>query len=279
MPSNSQSLDEVVLAISERLTEISASMVQRHDSFAAAISDIQQHLATLPSPTLLSPPPQFTPGPSTTPPPPLIAAALSPPIPKSPKLQLQRFDGSASLDWVFQAEQYFALYQIPAEQCLNVVPFSMKGEALSWFKWMHTNRNLSSWEYFVELRFGPSTYDNHQATLFKLHQRGTKWPYCSPLLSAKLFASLAFLRPSFKIVRNRLVRRCCHASFRLCRPLRASLLFHAALLPRKCRLAVLVGDRGLLFRNQLSRTELTEVALSLRSSDEVVFYLTLFLSL
>ncbi|KAL0413367.1 UNVERIFIED_CONTAM: hypothetical protein Sradi_1538400 [Sesamum radiatum] len=108
-------------------------MEQRHDSFPAAISDIQQHLATLPSLTLPSPPPQFTPGPSPPPPPPLIATALSPPTPKPPKLQLQPFDGSASLDWVFQAEQYLSLYQIPAEQRLNVVPFSMKGEALSWF--------------------------------------------------------------------------------------------------------------------------------------------------
>ncbi|KAL0413368.1 UNVERIFIED_CONTAM: hypothetical protein Sradi_1538500 [Sesamum radiatum] len=63
------------------------------------------------------------------------------------------------------------------------------------------------------------------------------------------------------------------------RPLRPSLLFHATLLPWKCWLAVLVGDRGSLFRNQLSGTELTKVALGLRSSDEVVFYLTLFLSL
>ncbi|KAL0413365.1 UNVERIFIED_CONTAM: hypothetical protein Sradi_1538200 [Sesamum radiatum] len=81
MPSNTQSLEEVVLAISERLTEISASMEQRHDSFPTAISDIQQHLATLPSPTLPSPPPEFTPGPSPPPPPPLIATALSPPTP------------------------------------------------------------------------------------------------------------------------------------------------------------------------------------------------------
>ncbi|KAL0448867.1 UNVERIFIED_CONTAM: hypothetical protein Slati_1443100 [Sesamum latifolium] len=56
----------------------------------------------------------------------------------------------------------------------------MQGEAFSWFKWMHTNRQLSSWESFVralELRFGPSTYDNHQAALFKLRQRGSVSKY------------------------------------------------------------------------------------------------------
>ncbi|KAL0366303.1 UNVERIFIED_CONTAM: hypothetical protein Sradi_3520400 [Sesamum radiatum] len=54
-PKNTQALEEAVLAISERLSEISASMEQRHKSLAAAVSDIQHHLTTLPSPTLPSP--------------------------------------------------------------------------------------------------------------------------------------------------------------------------------------------------------------------------------
>ncbi|KAL0373933.1 UNVERIFIED_CONTAM: hypothetical protein Sradi_3309000 [Sesamum radiatum] len=52
----------------------------------------------------------------------------------------------------------------------------MTGDALSWFKWMYNNRQLSSWDAFVrslELRFGPSSYDNHEAALFKLRQRGS----------------------------------------------------------------------------------------------------------
>ncbi|KAL0444360.1 UNVERIFIED_CONTAM: hypothetical protein Slati_2158700 [Sesamum latifolium] len=41
---------------------------------------------------------------------------------------------------------------------------------------MHSSWQLSLWEAFtraLELHFGPSTYDNHQATLFKLRRRGT----------------------------------------------------------------------------------------------------------
>src|SRR4051812_38593124 len=54
-----------------------------------------------------------------------------------------------------------------------MMSFYMKGEALAWFKWMHKNHELRDWFSFtraLELRFGPSTYTNHQAELFKLKQ-------------------------------------------------------------------------------------------------------------
>ncbi|KAG8388197.1 hypothetical protein BUALT_Bualt02G0100700 [Buddleja alternifolia] len=56
----------------------------------------------------------------------------------------------------------------------------MTGSALSWFKWMYSNRQLSSWDAFVralEVRFGPSSYDNHQAALFKLRQTSSVSDY------------------------------------------------------------------------------------------------------
>nr|GMD14745.1 Ty3/gypsy retrotransposon protein [Ipomoea batatas] len=58
----------------------------------------------------------------------------------------------------------------------------MVGQALSWFQWMHKNQQLSSWRAFtiaLEQRFGPSTYVNHRATLFKLTQRTTVAAYQS----------------------------------------------------------------------------------------------------
>ncbi|XP_058726761.1 uncharacterized protein LOC131598148 [Vicia villosa] len=54
-----------------------------------------------------------------------------------------------------------------------MMSFYMKGEALGWFKWMHQNHELVDWQSFtkaLELCFGPSTYANHQAELFKLKQ-------------------------------------------------------------------------------------------------------------
>ncbi|XP_058784831.1 uncharacterized protein LOC131659692 [Vicia villosa] len=105
-----------------------------------------------------------------------------PPLPtaRSPKLELPMFDGSGPLDWLFQAEQFFNFYNMPPENRLSLISFYMKGDALSWFKWMHNSHLLSDWASFtraLELRFGPSTYDNHQAELFKLKQEGTVVEY------------------------------------------------------------------------------------------------------
>ncbi|OMO68444.1 Retrotransposon gag protein [Corchorus olitorius] len=52
----------------------------------------------------------------------------------------------------------------------------MKGDARSWFQWMHRNNLLVDWPSFtvaLERRFGPSTYFNHEAALFKLRLTST----------------------------------------------------------------------------------------------------------
>jgi len=59
---------------------------------------------------------------------------------------------------------------------MQYLPFFMKGDALGWYKWMAANHQISTWETFqraLELRFGPSSFDNHQASLFKLTQKGS----------------------------------------------------------------------------------------------------------
>ncbi|KAL0405379.1 UNVERIFIED_CONTAM: hypothetical protein Slati_3851800 [Sesamum latifolium] len=51
----------------------------------------------------------------------------------------------------------------------------MTGNALGWFKWMHSNQLLTTWDAFVnalELHFGPSTFENHRQALFKVRQTG-----------------------------------------------------------------------------------------------------------
>ncbi|XP_058766771.1 uncharacterized protein LOC131640391 [Vicia villosa] len=105
-----------------------------------------------------------------------------PPLPtlRTPKLELPMFDGSAPLDWLFQADQFFNFYNMPPENRLSLISFYMKGDALSWFKWMHQSHLLTDWFSFVkalELRFGPSSFDNHQAELFKLKQEGSVVEY------------------------------------------------------------------------------------------------------
>lgn len=65
---------------------------------------------------------------------------------------------------------------------MDYVGFFMPDEALSWYKWMHGNHQLSTWEVFtraLELHFGPSSYENHQAALFKLRHVGSVADYQS----------------------------------------------------------------------------------------------------
>jgi hypothetical protein len=84
---------------------------------------------------------------------------------KPPKLRLLPFDGSNPLDWIFQANQFFTHYSISPNQRLAHVAGYMTGDALGWYQWMFNNNLLSTWDAFtaaLEVRFGPSAYDNHQ---------------------------------------------------------------------------------------------------------------------
>ncbi|GKC64326.1 retrotransposon gag protein [Tanacetum coccineum] len=99
---------------------------------------------------------------------------------RPPKLTLPTFDGSNPLDWLFQADQYFTFYNIQPPQRLAMISFHLSGDALSWHKYLYNNNLLTTWEAFtraLETRFGPSSYDNHQAALFKLKQTSTVTAY------------------------------------------------------------------------------------------------------
>ncbi|GJW78363.1 retrotransposon gag protein [Tanacetum coccineum] len=97
-----------------------------------------------------------------------------------PKLNLLAFNRSNPLDWPFQADQSFSFYNITPPRRLFMIAFHLTGDALSWYKYLFNNRLLTTWEAFthaLETRFGPSTYDNHQATLFNLQQTSTVTAY------------------------------------------------------------------------------------------------------
>ncbi|KAJ0895862.1 putative nucleotidyltransferase, Ribonuclease H [Helianthus annuus] len=76
--------------------------------------------------------------------------------PRPPKINLPMFDGSNPLDWIFQAENYFTYYNIPENRRLSLSVFYFTGEALSWYKYLHNNSLLGTWQEFsraLELRF------------------------------------------------------------------------------------------------------------------------------
>jgi len=99
---------------------------------------------------------------------------------KPPKLILLPFDRSNLLDWLFQADQYFTHYSINPNLHLSYIASYMSGDALAWFQWLHNSHLLTTWDRFtryLELRFGLSSFENHQQALFKLKQSGSVRDY------------------------------------------------------------------------------------------------------
>ncbi|KAK4416013.1 hypothetical protein Salat_2708700 [Sesamum alatum] len=148
--------------------DIRTTMDERNEATSAALSELWQRDSPA-SPAAL-------PGP-------LLAQVITGPVvPAPPKLHLPLVDGSNPLDWLFQAAQFFDLYEIVEEQRLRRVACYMTGDALGWYQRMHPNRLISTWVGFrpkLELRFGPSFYESHRHALFKLRQEG---PFANFLL-------------------------------------------------------------------------------------------------
>ncbi|GJS82363.1 transposon ty3-I gag-pol polyprotein [Tanacetum coccineum] len=129
-----------------------------------SLSDITLQLARLEKQPVRQTPPT---------PPPLLPNPNSTLQPRLPKLEVPAFSGSNTLGWLFQIERFFALHRTPDAQKLDVASFYMTGDALNWYSWMHSTSQLSTWDKFardLELRFGPSSYVNHEAALYKLKQ-------------------------------------------------------------------------------------------------------------
>lgn len=73
-----------------------------------------------------------------------------------------------TLLWYFL---YYCSTPMPTNCCIPLIR-----DVLSWYKYLVNNNLLMTWDNFtraLETRFGPSSYDNHQATLFKLCQTST----------------------------------------------------------------------------------------------------------
>nr|KYP73578.1 hypothetical protein KK1_006221 [Cajanus cajan] len=89
------------------------------------------------------------------------------------KLDFPKFDGSEPLNWLFRAEQFFALYQTPEPQRLAIAAIHMEGDAGPWFQMLQKMNLLPNWQALVqavEAHFGPSPFDSPRAALFKLQQ-------------------------------------------------------------------------------------------------------------
>ncbi|XP_076944632.1 uncharacterized protein LOC143615379 [Bidens hawaiensis] len=96
--------------------------------------------------------------------------------PRHPKISVPLFDGSNPLGWIFQADNYFAYFNVPPAERVSLTAFHCIGDALSWYHNQADSDLLGTWTDFnrqLEIRFGPSSFENHEAALYKLHQTST----------------------------------------------------------------------------------------------------------
>lgn len=90
------------------------------------------------------------------------------------KLDLPRFDSSDPHGWIFRAEEYFDFHEMPDDQRVRIVSFTMEDKASEWYQYMKRNRLLGSWQEFQDslvLRFRPSKFEDYQGKLAKLTQK------------------------------------------------------------------------------------------------------------
>jgi len=87
------------------------------------------------------------------------------------KLEFPRFKGENPSGWVYKAQQFFHLYNIPLNQRILLASYHMEEEALIWFQDAKDVGQFTSWDAFIRalhIRFGISAYDNPMEALSKL---------------------------------------------------------------------------------------------------------------
>lgn len=212
MTTRSRALDDQFTTLNDRhdnllsrLEAVCTTIQQHSDTFElvqkslaaqqTVMADLMvkvSRLDRLPPPTPLLPSP---PNPPLLPSPPsstMVTATLSPPLPhpptntpiphRLPKLEVPLFSGANVIPWISQIEHFFTFHGILEEQKIDIAAFYMTGPALQWFHWLTSVTQPMTWSDFArqaELHFGPSSFVNPEAELFKLRQRTSVADYLS----------------------------------------------------------------------------------------------------
>lgn len=66
------------------------------------------------------------------------------------KLDEPRFNETDTHGWIFKISQFFNYHQTPEEEGITIAFFCLDGAALTWYQWMHRNRQITSWAQFLE---------------------------------------------------------------------------------------------------------------------------------
>ncbi|KAL4575026.1 hypothetical protein LXL04_021866 [Taraxacum kok-saghyz] len=169
MPPKPENMGDELLTIEDQLQGLLRLTTATNTKLDTLSTNMANLVTILTNQRLNQPPP-----PPPPPPPP------HPPNLRPTKILLPNFDGSNPLDWLFQANNYFEYYAVAIDQRVTLSVFYFNGDALSWYKYLASNQLLGTWPDFsrqLELHFGPSTFENHQATLFKLQPTTTVAAY------------------------------------------------------------------------------------------------------
>ncbi|CAM8882331.1 unnamed protein product [Rhodiola kirilowii] len=154
-------IQDTMEAMNKKLHELSVQVAR------------QEKQPLLPTPTI---PPTLPPTPTILPTLPQLAHYNPEPVlphQRLPKLEIPFFSGENVVGWLFQIERFFQFHATPTDQKLFIATFYMTGIALSWYQWMYSTHQISSWEAFrrnLELKFGSNGYVNHEAELYNLKQ-------------------------------------------------------------------------------------------------------------
>ncbi|XP_077233660.1 uncharacterized protein LOC143875969 [Tasmannia lanceolata] len=168
-------IDEQLKNHQQQLNELRLAQTQQHDELVAMIKQLQPNQP--PSSSVRTNTDDLS-----------SQAADDGIIPFQPhynkfiRMDVPHFDGTDPTGWTFKVEQFFHYYSIPEDQRLALTSFHLDGPALSWFQWAKANNLLHSWKGFldsIQLRFGPSLYEDPKGELSKLHQQSSVADYQS----------------------------------------------------------------------------------------------------
>ncbi|XP_061364978.1 uncharacterized protein LOC133308374 [Gastrolobium bilobum] len=119
------------------------------------------------------------------------------------KLDFPHFASGDPTTWIICVERYFAFYQVPLPDRLNLAAFHLDEPAASWFYGSDQNGLLIDWRTFctaLHRRFGPSEFDDPAGALAKIQQTGSVLDYQSSfekLVSKVTGLSATLLRSIF----------------------------------------------------------------------------------
>ncbi|XP_061355439.1 uncharacterized protein LOC133299968 [Gastrolobium bilobum] len=98
------------------------------------------------------------------------------------KLDYPRFHSGDPTTWIIAVDRYFAFYQVPLLDRLNLAAFYLDEPATSWFTGSGQNGLLSDWRTFcvaLHRRFGQSEFEDPAGAFVKIHQTGSVLDYQS----------------------------------------------------------------------------------------------------